>query len=99
MNAKESLWDILIISLQIEDDVVLPADVEGLRIGGGDDDSEFANVQPGYPPSTHWANNSRLLADHVAAGAFESAARLLRDQLGIVRIRPFKSVFMHVYAR
>ncbi|KAI6240458.1 Coatomer subunit alpha [Aphelenchoides fujianensis] len=81
----------------VEADVVLPADVEGLKIG--DEENEFFGVQSGYPPSTHWANNSRLTADHVAAGSFKSAALLLRDQLGIVRVKPFKNVFLHVYAR
>ncbi|KAI6204356.1 Coatomer subunit alpha [Aphelenchoides besseyi] len=89
-DAEDGGWD-------VEADVVLPAEVEGLKIG--DEENEFFGVQTGYPPSTHWANNSRLTADHVAAGSFKSAALLLRDQLGIVRVKPFKSVFLHVYAR
>ncbi|VDK27188.1 unnamed protein product [Gongylonema pulchrum] len=40
-----------------------------------------------------------LVADHVAAGAFDSAARLLREQLGIIRIEPFKQLFLTACAR
>uniref|UniRef100_A0A914R8F4 Coatomer alpha subunit C-terminal domain-containing protein n=1 Tax=Parascaris equorum TaxID=6256 RepID=A0A914R8F4_PAREQ len=44
------------------------------------------------------AFDARLVADHVAAGAFDSAARLLQDQLGIVRIEPFKQHFLTAFA-
>ncbi|MCP9264240.1 Coatomer subunit alpha [Dirofilaria immitis] len=40
-----------------------------------------------------------LSDDHVASGAFDSAARLLRDQLGIIRIEPFKQLFLTAFAR
>uniref|UniRef100_A0A0M3J4F2 Coatomer subunit alpha (inferred by orthology to a human protein) n=1 Tax=Anisakis simplex TaxID=6269 RepID=A0A0M3J4F2_ANISI len=40
-----------------------------------------------------------LVADHITAGAFDSAARLLQDQLGITRIQPFKHHFLTAYAR
>lgn len=65
----------------------------------GDEENEFFAVQESYPISFHWPNNSQLLADHVASGSFKSAALVLREQLGVVRMKPFKSVFMHVYAR
>jgi hypothetical protein len=40
-----------------------------------------------------------LVADHVAAGSFKTAALLLKEQLGIVCLKPFKSVILHAYAR
>lgn len=39
------------------------------------------------------------MADHVTAGAFDSAVRLLQDQLGIIRIEPFKQHFLTAFAR
>jgi coatomer protein complex subunit alpha (xenin) len=42
---------------------------------------------------------SSLAADHVVAGSFESAARLLHDQLGVVNMEPFRQQFMVMFAR
>lgn len=78
-------------------DIELPADVQQ---EAGDSEVQFYAVpQRGQPPTFHWPNNSRLVADHVVAGSFESAARLLVDQLGIVRLEPFKQLFLTAYAR
>lgn len=75
----------------------MPADVQH---ESGESESQFYAVpQRGQPPTFHWPNNSRLVADHVVAGAFESASRLLADQLGIVRMEPFKQLFLTTYAR
>ncbi|VIO97225.1 coatomer alpha subunit, putative [Brugia malayi] len=87
---KESGWD-------VDDDLALPADVD-IKSGGGNDNFYTAPSR-GQPPSVYWPNNSRLVADHVASGAFDSAARLLRDQLGITHIEPFKQLFLTAYAR
>ena len=53
----------------------------------------------GQKPSTHWPNNSRLAADHVAAGSFESALRILKDTIGVNNAEPLKPVFAEAYAR
>lgn len=37
---------------------------------------------PGSPNTRNWTKNSQLVADHVMAGSFESAFRLLHDQVG-----------------
>lgn len=44
-------------------------------------------------------NASRLAADHIAAGQFDSAARLLLDQVGVINLEPYKELFMSMYAR
>jgi len=46
-----------------------------------------------------WCNNSHLPADHIVAGSFETAMRLLHDQVGIVNFEPCKQLFMQAYAR
>ena len=65
------------------------------------DDTEGYFVPPtkGTNPSTHWANNSSLPVDHILAGSFESACRLLHDQVGIVNFEPYQTLFMTNYAR
>jgi coatomer protein complex subunit alpha (xenin) len=37
----------------------------------------FATPAPGVPPSQRWLQKGNLAADHLAAGAFDSAMRLL----------------------
>ena len=37
--------------------------------------------------------------DHIVAGSFESACRILHDQLGIVNFEPYKQHFLTNYAR
>ena len=41
------------------------------------DSAAFAAPTPGVPPSQRWLQKGNLAADHVAAGAFDSAMRLL----------------------
>ncbi|CAI4229923.1 unnamed protein product [Auanema sp. JU1783] len=72
---------------------------EDLAIPDLPDENRSESIIPnrGVAPSTHWGN-SRLVADHIAAGSFESAARLLKDQLGIINLEPFRNVFIARYA-
>ena len=46
-----------------------------------------------------WANNSSCPVDHILAGTFESACRLLHDQVGVVNFEKYKTLFMTNYAR
>uniref|UniRef100_A0A915NNF0 Coatomer subunit alpha n=1 Tax=Meloidogyne floridensis TaxID=298350 RepID=A0A915NNF0_9BILA len=89
---EEGGWDV--------DEEITQA-VESMRIGAGDEaaDDGFTLPQRGHAPPFYWPGNSRLTADHVAAGAFDSAARLLEESLGIVQIGPFKSLFLSTYAK
>lgn len=70
------------------EDLELPPELDiggaGAKDGAGGDGEDGFYVAPtrGLPPSQHWANNSRLAADHVLAGSFETAKRLLADQIG-----------------
>lgn len=81
----------------------LPADVvaeSAAHRGGEDDEDGAAETAPtaGNPPSANWVNNSKQVVDLVAAGSFHAAANLLRGR-GIIRIKPFKKQFMHIYGR
>ena len=44
-----------------------------------------------------WVANSSICADHVAAGSFETAMKLLNRQIGVVNFAPLKPAFMAVY--
>jgi len=89
-GGEEDGWD-------VGDDLALPADIDVGKIGG--DETDFTVPTHGQPPSTHWTNNSRLVFDQVAAGDFDSAARLLLDQLGVRNLEPFKHLFLTTHAR
>ncbi|KAF5389654.1 hypothetical protein D9757_004110 [Collybiopsis confluens] len=56
-----------------------------------------AGATPGISEAEHWVRNSPLAADHVAAGSFETAMRLLYRQLGVVNFEPLKPLFLSIY--
>jgi coatomer protein complex subunit alpha (xenin) len=79
------------------DDLELPdLDVPGTA---GEDDAYFVAPTRGVSVPQQWTNNSKLAIDHVLAGSFETAARLLQDQIGVVNIGPFKHLFLSAYSR
>ena len=84
-----------------EEDLDLPADMESSNVTATVDDTEGYFVPPtkGTNPCTSWANNSNLPVDHILAGTFESACRLLHDQVGVVNFEPYKAHFMTNFAR
>jgi len=86
----EGGWD-------VDDDLALPADID-VKVPEGEENF-FTPPTRGHPPTFHWPNNSRLVADHVSAGSFESAVRLLSDQIGVRNIEPFKQLFLSLYAK
>ena len=83
-----------------EDDLELPADLEPVPVAAGDgEDGYFVAPTRGVPPTQHWTNNSSLPIDHILAGNFESAFRLLHDQVGVVNFEAYKTHFMTSYSR
>lgn len=96
-------WDIDEADLQLPPDLLDTPDgkrrgakTTGEEILGA---GEYVVPSRGISPRQHWINQSRLVADHVAAGSFESAFRLLNDQVGVVDFEPFKPLFLTMYAR
>merc|ERR1719412_2588584 len=84
-----------------EEDLGLPTDLEPSIDTVAADETEGYFVPPtkGTNPCTHWANNSNLPVDHILAGSFESACRLLHDQVGVVNFEPYQTLFMTNFAR
>ncbi|KAK6623727.1 hypothetical protein RUM43_009580 [Polyplax serrata] len=59
----------------------------------------FVPPSKGVPQTQNWTNNSRLVVDHILAGSFESAFRLLHEQVGVVNFQAFRDLFMNMYSR
>ena len=83
-----------------DDDLELPPDVDaGDKALAGGDDGYFVPPTKGVAQAQVWCNNSQLAVDHIVAGSFDTAFKLLHDQLGVVDFAPFKNHFMTQYAR
>ncbi|XP_075212404.1 coatomer subunit alpha [Lycorma delicatula] len=80
-----------------DDDIELPPDLDAGITSG--EEGFFVAPTKGISPLQVWANNSQLVADHVMAGSFESAFRLLHDQLGVTEFTPYESLFMNAFSR
>ncbi|KAF8343107.1 coatomer WD associated region-domain-containing protein [Cantharellus anzutake] len=58
---------------------------------------EAASAQPGVSETELWVRNSPYAGDHIAAGSFESAMKLLNRQYGVVEFGPLKPLFLAGY--
>ncbi|XP_023224658.1 coatomer subunit alpha-like [Centruroides sculpturatus] len=83
---------------EVEDDLELPAELEPVAAAAGED-GYFVPPTHGVSPSQLWVNNSKLVVDHVLAGSFETAFRLLHDQVGAVNFAPLKPLFLLTFTR
>lgn len=81
-------WDLE--DLEFPPDVDTPKDTVNAR-------SIFIAPTPGMSVSQIWIQKSSLAGEHVAAGNFDIAMRLLSRQLGINNFSPMKSLFMNLY--
>jgi len=78
------------------EDLELPPDAPG---GGAGSDAPgtgalFVAPAPGQPDANKWASRSSLAGEHAAAGAFDTACRLLARQLGVVNFEPLKALML-----
>jgi coatomer subunit alpha len=77
-------------------DLELPTD---LPLAAGAESAEFSAPTAGPAPAQRWLQKCGLAAEHVAAGDFASAMRLLNRQLGVVAFEPLKPYFLEVGPR
>ncbi|XP_064607662.1 coatomer subunit alpha-like [Liolophura sinensis] len=84
-----------------DDDLELPPDLDvGPAAGGGSgDEGYFVPPTKGTSQAQVWCNNSRLPVDHVLAGSFETAMRLLHEQVGVVSFEAYKQLFLQTFSR
>mmetsp|Transcript_31726 Transcript_31726/g.82114 ORF Transcript_31726/g.82114 Transcript_31726/m.82114 type:complete len:1227 (-) Transcript_31726:281-3961(-) len=79
------------------EDLDLPTDVGADESFTGTGKSQFVAPTPGVPPQQRWQQKCNLAGEQVAAGAFDTAMRLLSRQLGIVNFAPLKSMFLETH--
>jgi coatomer protein complex subunit alpha (xenin) len=75
------------------EDLELPADA-GASAAAADDGGVFVAPAPGAPAANKWTQRSSLAGEHAAAGAYDTALRLLSRQLGIVNFAPLKPLLL-----
>lgn len=93
-DSKEGGWDIE------DEDLELPPELESAApVSTSGEDGYFVAPSRGVAQTQMWVNNSKLVVDHILAGSFETAFRLLHDQIGVVNFEPFKQLFLVSYAR
>ncbi|XP_076308950.1 coatomer subunit alpha [Tachypleus tridentatus] len=86
-------WDIE------DEDLELPPELEGVPAAVEGGEGYFVPPTRGILQTQVWTNNSKFVVDHVLAGSFETAFRLLHDQIGAVNFEPLKSLFMTTFTR
>ena len=77
-------------------DLDLPTDVPAAS--GTAATGPFVVPPPGQPVTQRWLARSKLAAEHVAAGAFDSAIRMLTLQLGLCNFEPLKGNMLALHA-
>jgi len=83
---------------EVDDDLELPPDLEvGATDAVSGEDGFFVPPPRGQPPTHTWSSKSQLPVDHILAGSFESACRLLHDQVGVVNFEPYREHFLSSY--
>ncbi|CAN1150612.1 Coatomer subunit alpha-1 [Linum perenne] len=75
----------------------LPQDADTPRASVSARSSVFVAPTPGMPVNQIWTQRSSLAAEHVAAGNYDTAMRLLHRQLGIKNFAPLKSMFLDLH--
>ncbi|ORX92865.1 coatomer protein alpha subunit [Basidiobolus meristosporus CBS 931.73] len=79
----------------LDADLTLDTDATDLLNGGNP--AEFVMPSSGLSEFELWCKNSQLVADHVAAGSFDSAMELMHTQIGAINFAPLKSQFLTIY--
>ncbi|KAK1287208.1 Coatomer subunit alpha-1 [Acorus calamus] len=87
---EEAGWDL--------EDLDLPPEVSTPKATANARSSVFIPPTPGMPVSQIWIQKSSLAGEHVAAGNFDTAMRLLNRQLGIKNFAPLKPIFMDLHS-
>ncbi|NXW77438.1 COPA protein, partial [Hirundo rustica] len=85
---------------EVEEDLDLPPDLDvPAGPAGAAEDGFFVPPTKGTSPAQVWCNNSQLPVDHILAGSFETAMRLLHDQVGVTNFGPYKQLFLQTFSR
>uniref|UniRef100_A0A2P2IV55 Coatomer subunit alpha n=2 Tax=Rhizophora mucronata TaxID=61149 RepID=A0A2P2IV55_RHIMU len=85
----EGGWDL--------EDIDLPPEMDAPKAASNAHPSVFVAPTSGMPVSQIWILKSSLASEHVAAGNFDTAMRLLSRQLGIKNFAPLRPLFLDLY--
>ncbi|KAJ2782487.1 hypothetical protein H4R18_002239 [Coemansia javaensis] len=88
--AADGAWDM------DDDDGELDAELSAEASAAAE--AGFVAPHPGPSELDAWSRNSPHAADQIAAGNFEQAMRLLRDQAGVVSFEALKPTFLEIYS-
>ncbi|XP_059167634.1 coatomer subunit alpha-like [Physella acuta] len=92
VGPSDSGWEV--------EDLDLPAGLEeDMAATGAGEEGFFVPPTKGTSQAQVWCNNSQLPVDHVLAGSFETAMRLLHDQIGVVKFEEYKQLFLLTFSR
>ena len=82
-----------------DDDDAFGGDLDDEDNGDATVDANGMYVAPnlGKKISNSWVDSSNLAGDHVAAGSFTTAMKLLNRQIGVVNFKPLKDSFSAVF--
>lgn len=81
-----------------DEDLELPEELATKMAAAAiDDDGNYECPNRGLTHTQYWSNNTNLVADQLRAGTFESAMRLLNDQVGVVEFAPYKHLFLQIF--
>jgi coatomer protein complex subunit alpha (xenin) len=81
-----------------DDDIELPEELASKLAQSDTKDGKFFSAPTrGVPQTQIWTNGSLLAADHVRAGSFETAFRILNEQVGVVNFDPYRKLFMYLF--
>jgi len=86
---ERSEWDIDDLGLSDDEDTKTAASSKATP-------NSSAILPTSGPSYTSAWTNSNFAADHVAAGSFESAFKLLNKQIGAVHFEPLKNIFLQL---
>lgn len=81
-----------------DEDLELPEELVS-KMGAVDskEDGYYSAPTKGIPANQIWSNNSQLVIDHVRSGSYETAFRLLHDQVGVVNFLPYQNLFKEIF--
>lgn len=96
---RDGGWDVEDADLELPDISMSDLSAAAAALGSRDGDNGTYVHLPtrGQATNAQWIRSSELAVEHILAGSFESACRLLHEQVGVVDFREYRSVFLQLY--
>ncbi|XP_055345500.1 coatomer subunit alpha-like isoform X2 [Paramacrobiotus metropolitanus] len=82
----------------VDEELDIPVDVAPAA-ETKDSSGYFVPPPRGHSLPHNWTLHSHLAIDHVMAGSFDSACRLLHDQIGVVDFEPLQETMLSLFKR